>query len=124
MTVEELYASIDGDYAQVQRVLRVDRLIDKHVRRFASSDVVGRLLAARESLDPTELFESAHGMKGVCGNLGLDKLAAEANVITEEFRAGNPRTMSDEAVREHIDRIEALYRQTVEGIRRYEEAQA
>ena len=122
MTVEELYANVGGSYEQAKRVLRIDRLIDKHVRRFPASGVADSLFAAREPLDATELFESAHGLKGVCGNLGFATLADEAGVITEEFRAGNTRTLSDEQVREHIDRIKALYDQTVAGIKQYVEA--
>ena len=35
MTIQELYQMIDGDYDQAIRVLRVDKLIDKHIRNSA-----------------------------------------------------------------------------------------
>ena len=120
MTIEELYARIDGDYAQAQRVLRMDRLIDKHIRRFKSSGVGEQIAAAGQAMDAQGLFESAHAMKGVCGNLGLAKLAAAANEITEEFRPGQARTMSDEEVRSKLAQVDVLYRKAVEGIEQYE----
>ena len=72
-------------------------------------------------MDPTLLFESAHAVKGVCGNLGLTKLAAAASEIAEEFRPGNPRTLTDAQVSERIRGIAELYAKTAEGIGRYGE---
>ncbi len=39
MTIQKLYQNIDGDYDQAIRVLRIDKLIDKHIRRFAQNSV-------------------------------------------------------------------------------------
>ena len=60
-------------------------------------------------------------MKGVCANLGLDKLAAAANTITEEFRPGAARKLSDEEVRALLRDAEADYQNTLEQIRLYEQ---
>jgi HPt (histidine-containing phosphotransfer) domain-containing protein len=121
MTLQELYQSIGGDYEQALRVLRMDKLLDKHVRKFTKSGVVETLLAAGETMDPTQLFESAHAVKGICANLGLNGISDAAAEITEEFRPGNPRSLSDGEVAEKLRRIAGMYRQTVEGIKRYEE---
>ena len=122
MTIQELYQSINGDYEQAVRVLRMDKLIDKHIRKLTKNGVVEKLIDAGDSMDPTLLFESAHAVKGVCGNLGLTKLAAAASEIAEEFRPGNPRTLTDAQVSERIRGIAELYAKTTEGIGRYEEA--
>ena len=98
MTLQELYASMEGDYEQACRVLRIEKLIDKHIRRFPTNPVFANLVAAGESMDPTALFESAHAIKGVCANLGLVKLSETASAICEEFRPGNPRKQSDEQI--------------------------
>lgn len=121
MTLQELYAFIGGDYNQALRVLRMDKLIDKHIRKLTQNGVVLGLLAAGEDMDANRLFEAAHAMKGVCGNLGLPGLADAASEIAEEYRPGHPRTMTDEQVKEKLNRIEATWRRTAEGIRRYEE---
>lgn len=119
MTLQELYPTIGGDYAQAMRVLRVDRLLDKHIRRFAQNGVVDQLVAAGETKDPTLLFESAHAVKGVCANLGLVELAELASQIAEEFRPGNSRTMSDVQVADTLSRIAGLNARVKDGIQEY-----
>ena len=121
MTIQELYAKIGGNYDQAVRIMKSERLIDKYVRKLKSSGVGEKLAEAGESMDAGKLFESAHAMKGVCSNLGLDGLAGAADEITEEFRPGNPRKLSDEAVKEKLRDIADRYRAAVEGIRQYEE---
>ena len=121
MTLQELYASIDGDYSQAARVLRMDKLIDKHIRKLTKNGVVDALLAAGDGMDPKQLFETAHAAKGVCANLGLVKLSAAASDIAEEYRPGNPRTLSDEQVKEKLAEVKRLYELAAQGIARYEQ---
>ena len=120
MTLQALYEGIGEDYAQALRVLRVEKLVDKHIRRLPHNGLIEAMVQAGETMDGTKLFEAAHAAKGNCGNLGLTKLAAEASEIAEEFRPGAPRTMSDDAVREKLQAIDALYRRTAAEIARYE----
>ena len=120
MTIQQLYDRIGGNYEHALRIMKKDKLIDKYVRKLKDSNVGDALAQAGETMDAVKLFESAHAMKGVCANLGLDALASAADEITEEFRAGNPRTLSDEAVREKVAGILQRYRDTVEGIAEYE----
>lgn len=120
MTIEELYAKIGGNYQHALTIMRMDRLIDRHIRKLGASGVAEALVAAGETMDAQQLFESAHGMKGVCANLGLDDMAEAAHVITEEFRPGNPRTMSDDEVRAKIAAVNEQFQRTVEGIHQYE----
>ena len=122
MTLQELYQNIGGDYEQAIGVLRVEKLVDKHIRKFTKNDVVERLLTAGESMDPTELFEAAHAMKGVSSNLGLVALSDAASELTEEYRPGNERKLSDDEVKTRIQSIRDLYSLTVEKIQRYEES--
>ena len=119
MNIQELYQSIDGDYDQAIRVLRVEKLVDKHIRRFVDNDVVDGLLAAGSSMDPTDLFDAAHAVKGVAANLGLTKLSDVASEITEDFRPGNERKLSDEDVKQRIETIRELHEQIVYKIRKY-----
>ena len=121
MTLKELYQEINGDYEQAVRVLRMDKLIDKHIRKLPTNGVVDGLIEAGCSMEPALLFEKAHALKGVCANLGLTVLAAEASDIAEEYRPGNSRRLSDDEIKNKIDNISRMYKRTVEGIRRYEE---
>ena len=120
MTLQELYTSIEGDYEQVLKILRVEKLIDKHIRRLPGNAIFTELFDAAGAMNATRLFESAHAIKGVCGNLGLVKLAALASDISEEFRPGKDRRMTDAEVAEKIGQIESLFRVTCDGIQRYE----
>ena len=122
MTVQELYQSIGGDYDQAMRILRMDKLLDKHIRKFTKNNLVENLLAAGESMDPTALFEAAHALKGVSANLGLTALSNAASEITEEFRPGASRRLSDDEVKAKLRSLGELYRTVAEGIRRYEGA--
>ena len=121
MTIQQLYEKIGGNYEQAVRVMKKDKLIDKYIRKLGSSDVGEKLAQAGETMDGVKLFESAHAMKGVCANMGFDKMAAAAGEITEEFRPGNPRSLSDDEVKARIADIGVMYRHTVDGIRQYEQ---
>lgn len=121
MTLQELYQSIGGDYDQALRVLRVEKLVDKHIRKFTQNGAVEALLSAGEELDATRMFETAHAVKGICGNLGLTELYTLAAELSDEFRPGSARQLGDDAVAEKLRRVSDVYRQTAEGIRAYEE---
>lgn len=120
MTLEELYTQMGGNYDHAKQIMKMDKLIDKYVRKLKNSDVGINLAAAAEKMDGTGLFESAHAMKGVCANLGLDNIAAAAEEITEEFRPGNNRTMSDEAVKAKLQDLSEMYQNALECIEKYE----
>ena len=121
MTLQELYRQIGGDYDQALRVLRVEKLVDKHIRKLTKNGLIEALVNAGDTMDPTQLFETSHAVKGNCANLGLTNLSAAASEISEEFRPGNPRRFSDEEVRGKLERIDAMYRQAADGISRYEQ---
>ena len=120
MTIQQLYEKIGGNYEQAVRVMKKDKLIDKYVRKLKDSDAGEQLAQAGETMDAAKLFDSAHALKGVCSNLGLDALASAADEITEEFRSGNARKLSDDAVREKVEALLARLRNTVKGIEAYE----
>ena len=121
MTLQELYYEIGGDYDQAMRVLRMEKLIDKHIRKMRTNSVVEGLVDAGERMEPAQIFEAAHAMKGVCANLGLVGLAGMASEIAEEFRPGNSRRLTDDEVKTRIKKIGEAYKRTADRIKRYEE---
>lgn len=120
MTLQELYTKIDGDYEQVCRVLRLDKLIDKHIRKFAHIELIEQLNNAKADLNPNDIFEITHALKGVSANLGLTGINRLSSEITEDFRPGNQRKLSDEEVRNKIDEINSEYLKIVDGVKEYE----
>ena len=123
MTLAELYEKIGGDYKQACNVMRVDKLIDKHIRKFKNNELVADLLEAEKNNDATAIFEITHALKGVCANLGLKKIADLASEITEDFRPGKDRELSDEQVKEKINEIKILHEQCAAEITNYENQQ-
>ena len=121
MTIQELYQKIGGDYEQAIRVLRVEKLIDKHIRKFTKNGIVEAVLKAGEDMDPVALFETAHALKGVSANLGLSEMSGFASEIADEFRPGSTRSLSDEEIASRMQQISELYDRTADGIRQYEE---
>ena len=119
MTLKELYETIDGDYEQAIHVLKIEKLLDKHIRKVEGHNLVEKLVAAEATHDPAQIFDSAHAMKGVYANLGLTGLSAAAAKIADEFRPGNSRTMSDEQVAEKVHEIEEMFQKALEGIKAY-----
>ncbi len=63
MTLEELYSVIGGNYAHAQQIMKMDKLIDRYIRKLKTSGVYEQMTAAGEKMDPVGLFESAHAMK-------------------------------------------------------------
>ncbi|MDO4804673.1 MAG: hypothetical protein Q4A32_07625 [Lachnospiraceae bacterium] len=120
MTLKELYQDIGGDYDQAIRIMRAEKLIQKHICKLPKKGVVDALLAAGETMDPTQLFEASHAVKGIASNLGLASFAAAVSEISEEFRPGAGRTMSDAEVKDKIAGIGATYQKMVDCINRYE----
>ena len=122
MTLQELYTLIDGNYDHAVQIMRMEKLINRYVLKFPGNDLNAALMAAGESMDPARLFESAHAMKGVCANMGFDKLAEAVGIITEEFRPGKERKYTDSEVRDMLAKINDMYQRTVAGIRQYEQS--
>ena len=119
MTIQELYDQIGGNYDHAVQIMRMDKMISKYLLKLTDSGVCDSLKAAGASMDPVALFESAHAMKGVCANLGLDSLAAAVSEVTEEFRPGAARKYSDDEVKAKLDQIYAMYEKTEAGISEY-----
>ena len=42
MTLQELYQHIGADYERALRVLRMDKLLDKHIRKLLQNGVIAR----------------------------------------------------------------------------------
>ena len=119
MTIQELYEQIGGNYDHAMQIMRMDKMISKYLLKLTDSGVCASLRQAADSMDAAALFESAHAMKGVCANLGLDDLAAAVGEVTEEFRPGAQRKFSDDEVKAKLEEIFAMYEKTEAGIESY-----
>ncbi|MBR2529081.1 MAG: Hpt domain-containing protein [Blautia sp.] len=112
MTVQELYDSIGGDFQAAKKILQMDKIIERFIKKLLEDPSYSSLMDAWKNQNYKELFISAHSLKGVCFNLGLPKLAGEASELSEEFRPGTPRKLTDEEVAAKINALSDLYLDT------------
>lgn len=101
MSVEELYASIDGDYNEALKRLPGDEFVARFIVKFADDTSCTDVVTSWRAGDAGATFEAAHKAKGVCSNLSLRKLTEITSAICEALRPGN------EALREATD-VDAL----------------
>ncbi len=123
MTIQELYARIDGNYEAVRRILPMDALIGKFIIRLLSDDSCDRLMKAYSENDFGGMFEAAHSMKGVYANLGLLDLSAMASAVAEEFRPGKERKMTESELSELMGSLKEKFDSSMASIREFEAGQ-
>lgn len=119
MTVEELYTAIGGSYENAKKTMMMDKMISRFVVKLLDDASCQKLLDGFAAGDGAAIFEGAHALKGVCANLGLTSLSQKAGEITEEFRPGNSRKLSDGELEEKVSALREQYDRTIEGIRRF-----
>jgi len=90
MTVQELYAKIEGDYFGVRERLMNDALITKFLEKYLSQTDHQLLHTSLEEKSWTDAFRAVHTMKGVALNLGFTSLAGVSSVLCEALRSGEP----------------------------------
>ena len=107
MTVEQVYKNMDSDYASVKDRLQNDALIEKFLIKFLADESYANILKNLE-----EAFRAAHTLKGVCQNLGLDRLYKSSYDVTEALRNGK-----NDVTSEMMEKLESDYDITVSSIR-------
>ena len=119
MTLQELYASIEGDYERARAYLRSERLIARVVCKFPDDTACPRLIAAWEAGDWDEAFSAAHEAKGVCANLYLTHLADLTSQICEALRHHSDRSARVDDIDTLVADLRTQYTHTVEAIARF-----
>ncbi|MCM1164447.1 MAG: Hpt domain-containing protein [Lachnospiraceae bacterium] len=89
MTLEVFYNEIGSDFkAALTRMGNSEKMLGKFVRKFLNDKTTSELVSSFESGDYETAFRMAHTLKGLCANLGLDKLRASSSELTEALRGG------------------------------------
>lgn len=90
MTVQEFYATVNGNYDEVMgRLLKEERVV-KYLRIFVESDEMQQLQDTLAAEDWPEAFRHSHSIKGMCLNLALTQLATSSSILCETLRPGIP----------------------------------
>lgn len=112
MTLKECYQALGGDYDGVLGRLRTERLISKFALKFLDDKSFGELVNAMAAKDGETAFRAAHTIKGVCQNLGFDRLYVSSHEMAECLRGG-----WNDAALPLLDRVREDYQVTVDAIR-------
>ena len=86
MTIQECYHQLGGDYATLKARLPSDSLIKRFITKFLDDSSYSELCRALEEGQREEAFRAAHTLKGVCANLGFDRLMTSVSALTELLR--------------------------------------
>ena len=113
MNLKECYEALGGDYDGVMGRLRTERMITKFVLKFLDDKSCETLLDAVARKDAEEAFRAAHTIKGICQNLGFDRLYGPSNELAECLRGG---AWKDEAIA-LAEQVKADYDVTAGAIR-------
>lgn len=119
MTVQELYEKIGGNYEEVKGRMLTDARIAKFVARYPGDPSFDQLMAAWAAQDAEGIFRASHGMKGVCANLSLERLRAEASTVTEAYRPGQEAQREAADIPAVIETMKKDYAEAVALIRAF-----
>lgn len=116
MTVKECYEIIESDYEGVIGRMGSEGMVKRFALKFPDDPSYLNLEKAIQEQNAQAAFHAAHTLKGVCLNLGFDRLYKVSAQLTEKLRGGE------------LDGYEALYgkvqkeyKNTIDAIRKIEE---
>lgn len=95
MTIIECYEKMGGDYEDVISRLRKEDFVKKFIKKFPDDPSYNELVENMEKEDVEVSFRAAHTLKGVCQNLGLERLFISSNDVTEALRGGDMNTAKE-----------------------------
>ena len=112
MTLRDFYNEIGSNYDAVVSLMGgSERIVDKFVRKFPNDPSAAELFRSFEAKDYETAFRMAHTLKGVCLNLGFDKLRRSSSELTEALRgtvADNAPELLENVRRDYDEIIGAL----------------
>lgn len=117
MTIQECYANLGGNFAEIKERLESDTLIERFLEKFLNDDSYTNLCLAIRSGQREAAFRAAHTLKGVSASLSFTKLYASAEKMTELLRSSSDTIPADSALL--MDEIRRDYELTVTAIRNY-----
>ena len=114
MTLETCYHQLGGSYSEVRARIPSDALIKKFVAAFLKDTSFSDLCGAMDASDRTTAFRAAHTLKGVCANMGFEKLRSSSSELAERLR-NDSDTIPAEAFSLLTD-VKSDYQRTVDAI--------
>lgn len=117
MTIQECYQQLGGDFAQVEKRLSSEALVRRFLAKFLDDGSFSELCIAMEDGDRHKAFRAAHTLKGVSGNLSLDRLFSSAAQLADVLRPEGAAIPAGAHAR--FEEVKQDYQLTVRAIRAY-----
>ena len=91
MTVRECYEKIGSDFDKVLGRMGSEALVKRFAVKFLEDKSFEELTESLKEKDGEDAFRAAHTLKGICANLGLDRLYEADCELTESCADVRPR---------------------------------
>ena len=118
MTLQEFYTVTGGNYEDALGRLHSERLVQKFVLKFLNDDSYSLLCRSLEEQNMEEAFRAAHTLKGVCMNLGFERLLHSSSMLPESLRNGVGENMT-----ELFQQVQQDYEQIIAALKQFKEIQ-
>ena len=87
MDVRACYEEMGSNFDEVLSRLGSEQMVQRFALKFLNDKSYETLQEALREKDVESAFRAAHTLKGVCVNLGFDKLFEVSSALTEKLRA-------------------------------------
>lgn len=114
MTIRECYEKMGSDYSGLLGRLGSEKIIAKFAVKFLGDPSFSQLESAVAEGRAEDAFRAAHTLKGVCLNLGFDKMYGVSSALTEKLR-GCQLVDYEELLRQ----VEEQYKMTTDVLKEY-----
>lgn len=117
MDLQECYQRLGGDYENILKRFRREKMIEKFCFKFLDDPSYATYLDKMKEQEYEEALRAIHSLKGVCSNLAFNQLYEISNAIVTDLRADDPA-----AALEKSGELEDCYYQTTQAVLEYKAA--
>ena len=118
MDIRECYEKMGANYDDVLQRMGSDAMVERFTGSFLSAGSYQLIAGGIEAKDAETAFRGAHTLKGVCLNLGFQKLYEVSAELTEALRDRELK-----GYEEQFAAVKKQYHITVEAIREWQPEQ-
>ena len=114
MTIKECYEQLGQNYEEVLDRLGSEVILKKFVIKFLDDSSFQMLEDGLKEKNADQAFRAAHTIKGICLNLGFDKLYQASSDLTEQLRGKDTVEETDDL----FLKVKEQYTKLVEVVRK------